>query len=204
MAFISAPQCPRSSVIYDLGGQTIVNTLWFKWAAPATAGDCASLNTALHTWWTAHLKTVLSPTLGLKEIVTVAQDSPSAPNADLIVNPYEYGTHGTASLPNGVAIVITERTALRGRNYRGRIYIPGMDIGDRNDSISLQIAKLGDIITQVQWLLTAANTAGAVWSVVSHFLNKAARGTAINTPITAVSGDNYFDSQRRRLALRGA
>jgi hypothetical protein len=147
---------------------------------------------------------VLSPTIGLKEIVSVAQDSPSSPNADLIINPYEFGTHGTSSLPNGVAIVVTERTALRGRNYRGRIYIPGIDIADRNDSISLNTTALGNLMTQVQWLLTAANTAGAIWSVVSHFLNKAPRGTAINTPITAVSADNYFDSQRRRLALRGA
>jgi hypothetical protein len=41
------------------------------------------------------------------------------------------------------------------------------------------------------------------WVVLSKFFAKNPRSTAVATPITAVSADQYLDSQRRRLTGRG-
>jgi hypothetical protein len=39
------------------------------------------------------------------------------------------GTGAGLALPPGVSLVISERTASAGRNFRGRIYLPGLDSG---------------------------------------------------------------------------
>jgi len=114
------------------------------------------------------------------------------------------GLLSSAVEPNNVAVVASLRTAKRGRSYRGRNYIGGLNEG--NIGIG-DIIGNGTILAIAQAYAdfhTALNSAGFTHVVASFFNNGAARVTGQGNAVTSVFVDPYSDSQRRRLAGRGA
>jgi len=102
------------------------------------------------------------------------------------------GVSGGDPLPASMAIVVTLRTALRGKSHRGRVYA-GPHIESDNDGSGNPAAAL---ITAeaVQWtnFLTALSGSGVTLVVASYL-----HSTAEN--VTSVSVDTRWDTQRRRL-----
>ena len=113
-------------------------------------------------------------------------------SASTIISHAFAGISGGDALPASMAIVVTLRTALRGRSYRGRVYC-GPHIESDNDSSGNPVAAL---ITaeSVQWtnFLTALAGSG-VSLVVASYLHASAEN------VTSVSVDGRWDTQRRRL-----
>lgn len=175
----------------------------FKYNSTPGLTERTNLAVAMHTFWTNQLKPQITSGVQLTEIDVTDLSSASGPTYTLIISPSEAGTHTGAPEPPNVALVVTHRTAQRGRSFRGRTYLWGLDKAQENNSYDFNLTYVGNIVTAMGWLLTAANTAAGIWSVVSRFANNAPRVNAVVTPITAVSADQYMDSQRRRLFGRG-
>ena len=203
MTFIPTIGCVRVDIQYDLAGQQVHNVIWCKRTSSWTDVQREDLAAAIEDWWNGTTKTYFPPVMTLQQITVVNQDSDSAPSTAHIVSPAIAGTGSGASLPNGTALVATLRTALRGRSYRGRMYLGGLLDTDADDSITVVLGYVTALLTVLGNLKTAIEALGAVWVVVSKFHNNLQREAGVATPINAISMDQYYDSQRRRLGLRG-
>jgi len=108
------------------------------------------------------------------------------------------GQAGSNSLPSSVASVIRKRTALAGRKFRGRTYIPGVPSAVEVDS---QLTAAG--LTALQTLATQmAGTVGiGAWDFAPVIFHRA---TGTSTLITACVATAVLRNQRRRQIGKGA
>lgn len=104
------------------------------------------------------------------------------------------GSGSVESLPHEVAEVCTHRTALRGRRYRGRTYLPPVTESNTDGS-----GRLGGTVVSgwgFQWIGFRAGLVANNWQhVVASYL-----APAVGTPVTSTTIDSVFDVQRRRKA----
>lgn len=106
------------------------------------------------------------------------------------------------ALPPQCAAVLSLRTALKGRSYRGRVYLPGM--GEVSQSggtwIAAQQAKYATIAAQLLAVFGPSGT-NTDWrlAVISRWLNKVERATPVAVEVNAISADNLVRTQRRRV-----
>lgn len=112
------------------------------------------------------------------------------------------GTSAAELLPRGNALVVTARTALAGRSFRGRTYIPGLDevsSGADGRASAAATAATTDFLTDLN---TAMTSEGWPLGVASLFNAGVRRDPGIITNVTGfVSRNGIFDRQWRR-ALR--
>jgi hypothetical protein len=102
------------------------------------------------------------------------------------------GTAGGLALPPQVCLVVSLRTNLRGRSYRGRVY-QGPWTASNNVAPGVPAAA-AVLDVQEQWQAHLAALAGSgVSLVVASYLHATA------TDVAAVSVDSRWDTQRRRL-----
>lgn len=203
VGFIPTVGAVRVDIMFTLAGQQIHNIIWAAREAAWTQAQREALAEAIETWWGAELKSKMSSQIALAQITVVNQDTASSPSSVRVVSPTIPGTNVNPAVTAGTALCATLRTDLRGRNYRGRMYLAGLPRTEMNDAVSTGTGILAQIIAALMALKTVIEGLGAVWVVVSKWLNKVPRAGGTKTPITAVSIDQYVDSQRRRLGLRG-
>lgn len=202
--FIPTVGAVRTAITLSQAEGTIQNIFWFTREAAWTQAQREALNTALETWWTTNMKPLTASTWALTIIETVNQDTQNAPSSVHIVSPVVSGNVAGGAYPGGTALCASLRTDLRGRNYRGRSYCGGLPTNIRFSDGTASAAHVANLIAALAALKTVIEGLGAVWVVVSKYLNNTARPAGLKTPITAVSMDTAFDSQRRRLFGRGA
>jgi hypothetical protein len=204
--FIPIADTVRTSLVYLMEGQYLVNTLHFKFATQPTTTDMTNLNTALQTWYSSAWKIVLSGYLGITQINTVGLWAANAPGVLYSYATPELGSVTGLPFPNDITWCASIRTALRGRSFRGRLYVPGIALSRQNSSAPNTTTSTiaGFFTTALSYLLTPANIANFVWVIASRYANKLPRVAGITTPVTAITGDLTFDNQRRRLPGRGS
>lgn len=120
------------------------------------------------------------------------------------------GEGGTPAIPSGLAFCVTLRTGLSGRNYRGRVYIPGFTNSDFDvmDQNILSAASAANMVGGVKNIIATLNASDGghnqvvICSRTSKVENPVApynRATAVMTPVTdAGYHDLFADFQRRR------
>lgn len=113
------------------------------------------------------------------------------------------GVAGSAAsnlLPLASSLVVTLRTALAGRSYRGRVYLPGATEANNSatgNADTLAIDAADDFITRLD-AVTLQGTE-VVLAIRSAVADGVARNPAILTPVTSHAvRDNIWDVQRRR------
>lgn len=203
MAFIPTPGAVRVDIQFSATGQQVHNVIWAYRDGAWTEAQRLALADAIVAWWGASAKQYFPTTTALTQVTVVNQESASAPASTRIVSPAVPGTSAGGALPNNVSTCATLRTDSRGRNFRGRMYLGQVSASSSTDAISMTAGWVANIVTMLSALKTAIEALGALWVVVSHFTNKVPRAAGLKTEITAVSADQYYDSQRRRLGLRG-
>lgn len=113
-------------------------------------------------------------------------------SASVINTHHIAGLSGGDALPASLSLVVTLRTANRGRSYRGRVYT-----GPYVESVNLsegqpQPAAIAEVLAQWQHLLSALVGTGLSMVVASYHL-------VLATDVTAMNVDSRWDTQRRRL-----
>lgn len=201
--FVPVPNCVRTSLLFIMDQQQLVNTFSFRMNTQPTILDMTNLNAAMQTWYNASWKPLVPASNALVAINTIGLWDASAPGVLTPISPIINGTDGLAA-PANVTYCASLRTLLRGRNYRGRVYSPAVASSRISVISTVTTAFAGAIATALGQLMTPANVAGFAYVVISKFLNNLPRGTGINTLITSATGDLTLDSQRRRLPGRGA
>lgn len=152
----------------------------------------------------ASVKGCLPATWSLIEVRAIDMESQFGPAISAASGLPIVGTRAGAQLPNNVALVLTKRTAARGRSYRGRLYFGPLVEADVTDNtvtagvVTSIIGNLGAVLLTVTGALHTHRL-----QVVSRFSNNVARVEGIATQVTGWTSDGIVDSQRRRLPGRG-
>lgn len=204
MPFVPVPGAAFCAVGLELDGQNIQVCL--DVAVPTeTIGALEDAAAGLFGLWAEHLMPNLSGDLTLLSAVCAGLASESSPIGVFVPSSPVLGSVTAASLPNNVAYCISKYTGLRGRSFRGRMFIPGIPENARTTASHVDPAFRVSIATGCASLLGGMISGGFPPVVVSRFTAGAARATGIATPITQLAPvDDVLDSQRRRLPGRGS
>jgi hypothetical protein len=113
------------------------------------------------------------------------------------------GTGSGNPLPNEVAAVVTLRTALAGRSYRGRVYFSGAIVGENSAAGAIVSGFNTALVTFMTNVQTDMATEGITLAVLSRprpiSIREPLGYAGAITPVTAiVTRDTQWDTQRRR------
>lgn len=106
---------------------------------------------------------------------------------------------GSAAAANA-AVVISLRSGLVGRSYRGRFYVGALSNTNLQDAQNIGTAAASFYATTFQDFMDALDAAGQALVVVSRFAAGVARLVALTTEVISIIVDTKVDSQRRRTA----
>lgn len=221
---------PNSSFVYlywSLGGELAVNVLGASKSAGTVINQAKAeeLDSAIKTQFTNQISARIAANA---QLVAVGVRDYSSANLPTFrgTGTAVAGTGTGDPLPRGAAIAVTLRTALSGRSFRGRTYLPGWDEA-QNDTSGTQIALAGTAAVAFMTAISnAMATAGLPLAVVSRPADHVRLTRTVNpgtasetteivsetlarvggvTPVTAIeSRNNRWEYQRRRDNGRGS
>lgn len=206
MPFIPTPNCAQVELVYNWAGQICQTVLHYTKSAPWTFEHLTELADVARANWITEMISRQPETLALIGVRAVDLSSETGPSVEISTDLPAPGTAPNPSLPNNCAIVVTKRTALRGRSYRGRIYHPGL----MENQVAGNTVDPSSLVGIVQaWetflALSLPEIPDEALMVVLSLRNEGnPRTQGVATLVTGLTSDGTVDSQRRRLPGRGA
>jgi len=194
MALPVIEDCFRCAVEYTVAGQNCVNVLHVSSASPSTAATIAD---AVAKAWgeTDSLCSLQSTSVNLNAVAVTPLDGESPTvESSFGVADNDNGTHSAFPMPAGDALVISLKTALRGRSHSGRLYLAGL--------CSNQMPN-----DQQSWSGSTLTAASAAWAVMAAKLDTEETGARFvvasykletMNQVVSVSPKGGVASQRRR------
>lgn len=178
------------------GEQASVNSFYYK--CSAVTGQVSDVAAAVQfdTMIAAVLKPLISNVATFLGTQCRVMKTPTPASADTNANAGP-GTGGVDGLPRQIAGLITKRTNLAGRGYRGRLYLP-FPSTDSNvgEAPSIPYLALCDNLTLALFAFTTITDAGAASATVSQVLWK--KPPVSPVPIVALIPQGKWATQRRR------
>jgi len=202
MAFIPAVNGIQLCFQFLLGGQEVEFCLSLRKSAGAvTPTDLDTVSAAGHAWANSNFLANLASTI--QHVATVATDMSVQGGQQSITTNATNGTVSGNAEVNNVALVVSERTAKRGRSYRGRAYVAGMPVSARLNATDITTTAANNLADDFTTLQTTLDAAGFDIVVASRQHNGVETNPAEQNEVIAFICDNHYDSQRRRLFGRG-
>jgi len=203
MPFQPVEATARVELVQSLSGQNIQNVLYFRQATDYDSTDLATLSAFVLDWWANELSDNLSNQLSLINVTATALHDQAGPQ---FINTTGLPVTGQVSgdaVPNNCALCVSFRTALIGRAFRGRNFIPG--IPEAFVALSVVEATPSAAMVADYALLMTTAPAGMTWVVVTRTVNGVLQSpVGLTNPVQSVQlVDRVIDSQRRRLPGRG-
>lgn len=164
--------------------------------------DFDNIEAAIEAAWA----TTLKPQMSIDATMTgpIITDQSVEGGAQQIYPFVQAGTVSSPALPNNAALVISHRTAKRGRSYRGRSYFTGIPTNKQLTPVSVTSTYASALVSAFITLMDAIGAVGFPQIVASKQHNGAVTSPAATNLVTANIVDTNFDSQRRRLFGRGS
>jgi len=196
-----APGVTRAVFNYLSNGVATANVIHFTAPPGPDAPDPANLASDLASWWKLNIAPLSSVNHILQSVVCTDLSASGPPAVEHTTGLPAAGTQAGESLPNNAALVMSLRTALRGRSFRGRLYMGG--IAESQASGNNVIASFRDNAV-IEWseiilFVTAPLSPDLQLVVLSYFSGGAVRGTPVATPVTSITADTRIDTMRRRM-----
>lgn len=188
------PATVRVSMVWKLSGTDYaVNALHYI-VPGATVVDQAAANDIANDIGTAFAGTYDASVADAVELNRVeVRDLRTASQPVYIGLILVDGASVVPPLPPQNAIVVTLRTALAGRSYRGRVYLPGASELASSATGSIESAAMTNANDFIDNIITET-VSGQTWN-----LGVASPTLGLTTAVTnALVRDNVFDTQRRR------
>lgn len=202
MAFIPLPNGIQLCFLFTTNSQKWQFCLNLqKSAGPPLDTDLQQATGDGAAWWTSALQALLANDSQLSEIVATDMSVEGGPQFRQTI-----GTNGSVSgggAPLGTAVVVSGRTAKRGRSYRGRSYIGGIAKSDISTPTTALTALGTALANAFASLKSTLDGHGLDIVVASRQHNGSVTSPADMNEVTSFVVDTLFDSQRRRLAGRG-
>lgn len=200
MAFIPVPACVSAVIRGTYFSNPMITVLHFAKTGGGTysGADCLSLATFIASAWPLHVMPFFCESYTLNDVKVTDQSSESGPSVTVAPGTPQVGGYTTAGLPGQNALVMTHRTALRGRSFRGRTYfgalVEPLVVGNQVDG-----THMINLLTGWGNFLDECEAEGHILVIASRYTNNAPRVTGVATPVTTSAWRNgNVDSQRRR------
>lgn len=175
-----------------------------KVSGPVDATALAGAASVGSAWWTSDLATVLTSDNTLRQVRATDMTNQGGSQVQTLVG--GAGAVTPPMLPLGTPVVVSLRTAKRGRSYRGRVYLSGVAESNRasGSPVDLTTGFAGTTLpARFSALLSSLASAGFNMIVASKQHNNVPTNPAVTNDVTAFVVDTHLDSQRRRLSGRG-
>lgn len=201
--FIPVPGVLQANVRFSLEGQQIENVMCFRYDGMPFGAAAAAVYDVLNTvWWDGFRAQIASECVSVENYMVDLSDE-AGPVAALPAFTNAAGAATGFPVPNNAALVITHRTANRGRSYRGRTFVAGIAKSVVSGSY-VDPGVVSDIVNAFNDMVDASQAAEVPFTIASRRHNKNPRVEGIDTIVTlCVARDNVLDSQRRRSPGRG-
>lgn len=197
MAFIPSPHTARIVVGFQGGGFDFSNVFWAT-KTDFTTQDMQDLGDAIQAAFVSSVKAGMSA--GIRETgVTVYDARTDSGELTTSTTGADVGGAAGEALPVNLALIMTLRTAKRGRSYRGRTYVTLFREADIDSGVfgSGAVALAGTYIGAVKTAIE-----GEGWTMVIRSIqhNNVTTNPAVLTPVTSYeSRSGVPGTQRRRL-----
>jgi len=207
MDYIEVPGVAQVEVTALMAGQRTQNILHYKMTGATNydATELTRLATAIIAYFNqVSVKGLYPATWQLIEVRAIDLSQQFGPAVTVGAGLPITGTRAGSQLPNNCALVLTKRTALRGRSFRGRFYFGPLceaDVTDNTVSGAVVTSILGNMAGLLD--ITDATTVHHFLQVVSRHAGGVPRTTGLPTQVSSLTSDGVLDSQRRRLPGRG-
>lgn len=197
-----APGVTRAVFNYLSQGIPTANVLHFTQPPSGPSPNPAFLASDLATWWTAQIAPISHTTHILQNVTCTALDPSGPPQAIHTTGLPSPGLQTGDPMPNNVALVMSLRTALRGRSFRGRIYVGGISESNALGNEVLGTLRDAHVLRWSQLIVFTGGvlTPDLTMVVLSYFSGGAVRGTPVATPVATISANTRFDTMRRRMS----
>jgi hypothetical protein len=211
MPFIPVTATVEVELRYLLDDQHIENTLYFELTGTPAADSMLNLLNGVESWWIDNMAPIMPTAVSLVELVATSLSSATGPQVTVAPVGGDLGLVPQEPLPNNCSLAVSFRTALRGRSFRGRNYVPALGEGQVAGNIVSPgvVTALQDAYTQILTMVTTLDEQWD-WVVVSRYSGVDSDGkpiprvAGVTTPVTTVViVDPVIDSMRRRLPGRG-
>lgn len=200
MAFIAVDDTAQFNIRADYLGIPIENVLNFKiQTGPITATNLATAAAALASEWVTNMMTNFTNGYVFREVHAVDLTDATGPIATETTGAGTSGGNSSDNEPGNVAFVVSLRTALRGRSFRGRTYMAGIRSSETTDNF-LSPTRIASLVAGMESVMSVMDSAGWTLVIVSRFHNGIPRVTGVTEPVTTVLAvSNKVATQRRRL-----
>lgn len=199
MSFISTPNGIKVAVEFTIGTIVVVITFHFSKAGTIGTTELQDIADNVDDWVHDTLMPLLHNSITYLKTTATDITSSTGQTVTSIVNTGDTGGVTTTGGPNQVALAITRATALRGRSYRGRIFIPVLTNASLDSSRTFSPTAVANFVAALGVLQASSAALGFIESVKSLRNNNANRSSGVLTPITEYRADTRVDTQRRRL-----
>jgi hypothetical protein len=202
MAFTSWPHGIQLCFDFVTAGQNWQFCLALrKSAGDPNVTDLQTVADQAASWWTNSLKQYVPAETTLRQTRATDMTVSGGPvRLNAINSP---GTQSGDPVTNNAALVVSGRTEKRGRSYRGRSYISGLDKGSLTDAANFSSVYAAHFPTVFAVLQATLDTYGFDVGVISKQHDGVPTNPAEFNEVVAYSADTKVDSQRRRLSGRG-
>jgi hypothetical protein len=203
MGFVPFPNGVRADMVYQLEGSVVVNSLHYAMDEDPDETAMLDLADAIIDTWVTYLRQSFTNGITLQFVRVTDLHAEYAPSVERPVTSNGSGEGTGDSVPANCALQLGLKTAYRGRSYRGRVFLAGLQ-----ETNVTRSAWQPSLITQIQtlWLhmLSHETAVGpAVLCVASRIQGGVERTTGVLTPVLTLIASPYVCSQKRRLPGRG-
>lgn len=206
MAFVPTPNCVQLEMVMLWNSQVVQNVFHYVKSAPWDVDSMEELGDGFVGAIAAGFDTLVSDTLSVTSLRITDLSAQNAPSIEYGTGLPIAGEAVSPSLPNSVTCVVSKRTQLRGRSFRGRIYHCGLVESQVTGNVlgTGVAAALVAFYSSLNPINLPTITDEAIMVVLSRFSEGSPRATGLATPVNSFTCDGIIDSQRRRLPGRGA
>lgn len=198
MAFIPLPNGVKIEIKQRKNGAPVVNVIWGIMTIEIDSVAIADVAAAVVAWWNANVKSLMTSSLTLEEVVVTQWSVEAGLQHTEIVSPPSAGTGGTDDTPSNVAAVVTFYTGYSGRSNRGRAYMGGLNVTSTTGN-TLGTTYVVGMLSAWAALKTALFAVDCIHSVASFQTDNAPRLVGVAKTITEYGMNNVVDTQRRRI-----
>lgn len=154
---------------------------------------------AFKSWWSTSMRSRCSSTWSLVQVYVLDVDSAVGTSLNYVSGLPLAGTGSATPAAQNAAAIITWNTGSRGRSFRGRTFVAGMQASDIYSADGTQV--LPAAVTAYSAAAAALITAIAAVDVSNNtFLGVASNKLLLNTRITTGTCRTYLGTQRRRVS----
>jgi len=201
--FVPFANCAEAVCIGSMAGQAAYLTLGFQHVGPFIGTDLQNLADGMANWLVGALAPLQHAGITWSQVKVTDLTTVSSPVVVSTLGLPVNGSVGGAALTNQVAMVMSFKTALRGRSFRGRNYIPSLPPADLASTTEWANTPLTNFAAAYSTGLSANVPAVDTHVVLSRFNGGALRSIGVATPVTVYIARAAIGTQRRRIIGHG-